>query len=234
MIWIILGVVAIGVLFCFLLAIANHAGERFLERYEEVDKLEVKGELSPVEFVAEINNKYLKRKLKIVEISELASDAYSKGNLFLSSKTLRTKSIASFTIMAHELGHALQDKEGKKIKKLNILRGLGRVLGGFLLPSLLAGGILLLFGEKYFYLAMGLLALGVLIFLLSLFIKLRTISIEKDASKKAIIFLKDYLTESELKESKRFLKDAKLTYWADFLRIFLWWSGMSRKTKLFN
>ena len=78
------------------------------------------------------------------------------------------------------------------------------------------------------------LGVGGFIFLLALFIKLRTISIEKDASKKAIILLQDYLNEKELKESKKFLNDAKLTYWADFLRIFLWWSGMSRKTKLFN
>ncbi|MBP3344959.1 MAG: zinc metallopeptidase [Clostridia bacterium] len=234
MIWIILGVVAFGVLLCFLLAIANHSGERFLERYEEVDKIEVRNDIAPIEFVAQINEKHFNKKLKVIEISDMAADAYSKGNLFLSWKTLKNNSIASFTIMAHELGHALQDKEGNKLKKLNFLRRLGRVLGLLLVPSFLAGGILLLFGEKFFYWGVALLGVGGFIFLLALFIKLRTISIEKDASKKAIILLQDYLNEKELKESKKFLNDAKLTYWADFLRIFLWWSGMSRKTKLFN
>ena len=128
----------------------------------------------------------------------------------------------------------MQDKTGKKLKKLTALRRLGRVLGIIFFPILISGGVLLFFNQTLFIAGLCLLSFAVLIFVLSLIIKLRTISIEKDASEKAIIFLQEILTEKELNESKKFLKDAKLTYWGDFLRIFLWWTGMSRKTRMFN
>jgi len=42
------------------------------------------------------------------------------------------------------------------------------------------------------------------------------------------------LTEDELEIAKQFTNDAKLTYWADFLRLLLWWTALSKKSKLFN
>ena len=72
------------------------------------------------------------------------------------------------------------------------------------------------------------------IFILALVIKLMTIAIEKDASKKALGFLEMILGDEELRTAKSFLKDAGLTYWADFLRIILGWTGISKKSKLFN
>ena len=61
-----------------------------------------------------------------------------------------------------------------------------------------------------------------------------SLAIEKDASKKALKFLDEFLSEDEVKKCKAFLNDARLTYWADFLRACLGWTAMSRKTKLFN
>ena len=79
-----------------------------------------------------------------------------------------------------------------------------------------------------------LLGIAVLIFLLALILKLVTISIEKDASKKGIVFLEEILDDLEMKRAKRFLKDARNTYWADFLKIVLFWTALSKKTQLFN
>ena len=229
---IIISVIAVAVLLCFLLAVANFSGERFLERFEQMNKIEIKGETSPVDFVSQMNEKYFEGSLKFVKIDGVATDAYSKGRLLLSEKTLSLNTIASYTIIAHELGHALQDKSGKKLKRLVVLRKIGRFLGLLFTPLLVGAGVLLVLGIVKW--AIAFVALSALIFLLALLVKLRTISIEKDASKKAIVFLKDYLTDNEMKMAKRFLKDAKLTYWADFLRILLWWTAMSRKSKLFN
>ena len=39
--------------------------------------------------------------------------------------------------------------------------------------------------------------------------------------------------KDEMKKAKRFLKDARLTYWADFLRAILGWTMLSKKSKLF-
>ena len=109
-------VIAVLLLFCFLLTIANFSGERFMERYQEMQtKFTIKN-LSPIQFISIINNKFFDGKLKIIQISTLAGDAYSKGKLFLSTDTINKPSLASFTIIAHEMGHALQDKTGKKGK----------------------------------------------------------------------------------------------------------------------
>lgn len=231
-VWIIVGVIAFAVLLCFLLAVANFSGERFFERFEEVNKIEVRGNHMPLKFVDDVNKNTFEGKLQVVQISGIATDAYSKGKLFLSTNTIGVNSIASYTIIAHEMGHALQDKKGKKLKHMIALRRFGKFLGMLFAPSLIAGLVLLPF--SYFTWAFVLFGLAGFILLLSLFVKLRTISIEKDASAKAVSFLNEYLTDNEMKIAKKFLKDAKLTYWADFLRTLLWWTGMSRKSKLFN
>lgn len=230
---IIICVIVLAVLLCFLLAIANFSYDRFMQKYKELDKVPLQSSLTTIKFINLINYYVFKNKLQILQISQLAGDAYANGKLFLSTRTINNNSLASITIIAHELGHAKQDIEGGKLKRLKFLRYLGKALGVLLPLCLIAGIILLFFGEIYFTYGLILLGVGAGIFLLALFNKLLTISIEKDASSKAILFLQDYLSETELKKAKRFLKDARLTYWADFLRIILGWTGISKKSKLF-
>ena len=233
--WIIIGcVIAFALLLCFLLAVANFSGDRFMEKYERMNQREANTSLTPIQYIDYLLNKFFKRNMEIVQISNVAGDAYSAGKLFLSGNTLRMKTLASYTIISHELGHAMQDIEGNKLKRLHFLRRLGRVLGILLMPSIIAGIILLFFGETLFIVGLILIAVGVLIFILALVIKLMTISIEKDASNKAMTFLAEIFDENQLKECKKFLNDARLTYWAEFLRIILGWTGVSRKGKLFN
>ena len=231
---IVLVIICVLLLLCFLLAVANFSGERFMEKYEEMNKQYPNNNLTPLGFISTLNKTQFGGKLQIVQISEVAKDAYAKGKLFLSTQTLRNPSLASFTIIAHEIGHAYQDKTGKKLKKLNRLRKIGRLFGVLLTPSIIAGVVLMILGHDLFYWGVAVAGFGVFIFVLALIIKLRTISIEKDASKNAIKFLEQFFDENDLKKCKIFLNDARLTYWADFLKICLGWTAMSRKTKLFN
>lgn len=232
---IIIAVLAAAVLLAFLLAVANFSGDRFLEKYKELDKVGAYCDLTLLEYFEYLNHKYFDNKIAIVQISNLAGDAYSKGKLFLSGNTLSKQSLASYTIVSHELGHALQDKEGNKLKRLWNLKKIVKFFGFLFLPSIIAGGILAIIGQNLFIPGIALLAFAVLIFMSSLMIKLITISIEKDASKKGMSFLREVLRdEKQLKQCRRFLNDAKLTYWGDFLRVILGWTGLSRKTRLFN
>ena len=231
---IIIAVVAGVALLCFLLAIANFSYDRFMDRYEYFDQKEINSRFSVLEYINYLNKKYFDDKIKIVQISNIAGDAYSSGKLFLSTKTLNTNSIASFTIVSHELGHALQDKEGNRLKKLHKLRKLGKILGYLMTPSIIAGAILAIIGSDLFIPGLILIGFGVLIFFLALIIKLATISIEKDASKKALVFLREVTDAKQVKQCKKFLNDARMTYWGDFLRIVLFWTAMSKKPKLFN
>ncbi len=234
-VWIIIiGVIAIAVLLCFLLAVANYSGERFMEKYNEYNNIDANINMTPLQFINYIASRHFKNRLEIVQISNVAYDCYSKGKLFLSGNTLNLNTLASYTIISHELGHALQDERGNKLKRLHFLRRFGKVIGMLLFPSLIAGIILMFFGKTLFIVGCCLIGLGVLIFILALVIKLMTISIEKDASKNAIMFLSEVFEEKQLKLCKKFLNDARLTYWAEFLRIILGWTGASRKSKLFN
>ena len=226
-------VIAVAVLLCFLLAIANHSGEKFMDQYKQMNNIQAETNFSPIDFINFIHQKYFKTKLEIVQISNIAGDAYSKKKLFLSGDTLYKKTLASYTVIAHEMGHALQDEQGKKLKRLNFLRKLGKALGTFLSPCLVGGIILMLF-DNLFIIGVSLVAFAVLIFILALIIKLATISIEKDASEKALDFLNEILDEHQVKKCKKLLSDARLTYWGEFLRIILFWTGASKKGKLFN
>lgn len=233
--WIIgLIVIGVAIIFCFLLAVANFSGERFFEKYEKLNGVKVSCFLSSLEFVKEINNKHFSGKLKLCKTDKMAGDAYAEGMLILSENTLTHSSLASFTIISHEMGHARQDGEGNKLKSLNRLRKIGRVIGFFLIPLLLAGGVIMIVFPHLFYVGLGLACGGGLIFLTALFIKLRTISIEKEASKYALDYLGEYLNEKELVSCKKFLSDARLTYWADFLRTLFAWTFLTKKSKFFN
>lgn len=236
MIWIIIiGVVGVAVLLAFLLAIANFSGERFFEKFKEMDNIPAYCELTILEYFQYLNHKYFNNKIVIIQISNLAGDAYSKGKLFLSGNTLSKESLASYTIISHELGHALQDKEGKKLKILHFLKRFIKILGFLFIPSIIAGLILTIIGSSLFIPGLCLLGFAGLLFLSGLMIKLATVSIETDASRKGMEFLKEVMhDDKQLKKCKRFLNDAKLTYWGDFLRAIFAWTGLSRKTQLFN
>ena len=226
--------IGILVLLCFLLAIANFAGERFFEQYEKYNKIRPSTNISPLEFVCLINQKFFANALKIGKTDVKAGDAYSRGVLILSNDTLTTQSLASYTIISHEMGHARQDKEGKKLKKLSFLRRFGKIIGVFLVPLLIAGGLVILLDKELLILGIGLLSGGVLIFLIALVIKLKTISIEKEASTFALDYLREILSEEEVKKCKSFLNDARLTYWADFLRTLFVWTFLTKKNKMFG
>ena len=231
---IIISCIVIAIVFCILLAIANFSGEKFFGRFQEMNKKEAYTSLTPLEYIALLNRKYFDGKLQIVQISKLAGDAYSKGKLFLSADTINKNTLASYTIISHELGHAKQDKDGKKLVRLNRLRRFNRAVGTLMLPSFIAGVILAIIGQNLFIYGMLLIGVGFLIFILALLTKLIMISIEKDASKNAVVFLSEIFQGKQLKECKKFLKDARLTYWGDFLKALFGFSFFSKKTKLFN
>ena len=52
-----------------------------------------------------------------------------------------------------------------------------------------------------------------------------------EASKNAIVFLSEVINEKELKQCKKFLNDARLTYWGDMFKTLLGWTMLTRKRK---
>lgn len=233
--WIIIIMVIAFLLFiCFGLAVANFALDKFYDVFEEIDKIYAQTELSPWQYIDILNQKYFDGEIVVKTISNVAGDAYSKKTLYLSGATQSSQSLASFAIISHEMGHALQDKQGSKLKTLNFLRRFGKVLGWFLMPMFIGGIVLMVGWAELFWVGVGLLAGCALTLILALFIKLRMIAIEKQASAFALDFLKEILQEEQVKQCKKLLDSARLSYWADFFRTLLAWTFMTKKTKLFS
>ena len=135
--------------------------------------------------------------------------------IHISEDKIDKKSITSISVVTHEIGHAIQDKENYKplklrqtlIEKTYVLQRIGSFLLIIGLPSIFA------FTKNPFitFLAgimiMGCLSTNVLIHLI-------TLPVELDASKKALNILKKYVPNKNLKQCKSVLRAAALTYLA--------------------
>ncbi len=236
---IIIAVIVLIVGICFCLAIASFGYDRFYDNLVALSKVTIENSgLTAYDYVQAVNATKFGSKLEIVAVSGMTDDAYGGGKVFLSQNTLQSNSVASFAIISHELGHALQDKEGK-LKKLIIFRKLIRFLGFLFVPLLVVGLVLFLIGN--FWLTEGSFWLiGIILMsgagfsiLLALLLKIVTISIEKDASKRALVLLESVLNKNELKMAKKLLNSAKLTYWGDFFRAIFGWTRLTKKGKIF-
>lgn len=126
--------------------------------------------------------------------------------LRLSDTTYNSTSIASIGVAAHEAGHAVQDAikmpllsfQMKIVPVVNIASTLS-------IPIFLIGLLLNIF---------NLVNLGIILFSATLAYQLITLPIEFDASKRALVTLREYniLNENELDGVKKVLRAAALTY----------------------
>jgi uncharacterized protein len=125
----------------------------------------------------------------------------------LSEGVAQKSSVASVAIVAHELGHALQHQKGTALIQVRNL----------LLPAITISPqiayILIILGLSLRL--SGLFELGILFYSLVVFFSLLTIPIEFDASRRALILLKNsniMNTETELNGAKSVLRAAGFTY----------------------
>ncbi len=233
--WILLIVLGVVVLISAMLSIANYSHDKLFSLHEEMKIKPADTSITVLEFISSVNNLKLDGKLKVSRTKQYIGDGYARKSktLILSDDTLNGGSISSFAISAHELGHALQDKEGNILKVKHFLKKLVWILGKLFLPCLVVGLILLFFPE-YFTIAIALMSTSAGIFLLTGFLRLFIVYIEKDASKRAIVLLKEFLPPSDLRLTKKYLNTARLTYWSDFMTLLFGWTGLTRKKKIFG
>lgn len=235
-IWILIGVGIAIILISIMLSIASFSSERFMQIYTKANSTPAKTDLNIMDFVHNLNHLKLKGRIKFTQTKNDVDNFYipKTKTVALSRETLTSNSIASFSIVAHEMGHAMQDMEGKKLKRLNFLRVFGNFVGYLFLPAILVGIVLLILGGGYLFYSIISFSIGGGIFLLAVLIKAITISIEKDASNKGIEFLEEILPADDIKECKKLLNYARLTYWGDLFRLLFSWTFLTRKTKMFR
>lgn len=127
------------------------------------------------------------------------------------SQSSVVNSVASVAVVAHELGHAMQDKESYALLKLRgaivPIVNIGSTIG----PWLFMGGALLGLGST---LGSGLAWLGVIGFGLAALFALVTLPVEFDASRRALAMIQDnrLLSDEEMGGAKQVLDAAALTY----------------------
>ena len=120
-------VIGIGVVFllilCFCLAVANFSFDNFKEKRDEARRYGNSLDMTVEEFVEDVIAKHLKGNLKI-ETCEEYQDHFRVGAIALSQSTRRSNSLATFSTVSHELGHAIQYEKansqniGKKHRKI--------------------------------------------------------------------------------------------------------------------
>lgn len=132
----------------------------------------------------------------------------------LSDDIANSESLTSLGIVAHEVGHAVQDQQGYPLHRLRTRLAQPLSLMAQVSPLLYIGGFW--FGlESFMLLAIAMLALMAIFALV-------TLPVERDASLRAQGMLKkgDLADEAELKGIRRVLRSAAFTYLANLGRRF--------------
>lgn len=164
----------------------------------------------------ELNN------LKFALTRQKLGDAYSPKyqTLILSEEVCYTASLASLTIVAHELGHAQQDKQNNGLFVLTRILGLiTRLTNSLIMPTLIVGLFLNVFQYPNATTGYILIIVAGCMFILHVLNKILTIPLEYDASRRALKYLKErkIISESEQRKAKKLLNIAAQTYIASLL-----------------
>ncbi len=168
----------------------------------------------------EFGNKILEeQKLTHISINSIKQiDHYNpiEKKIHISEDKINKKSITSISIVAHEIGHAIQDKENYKplkirqllIEKTSTFQKIGSFLIIIGLPSIFGFTKSPLITIISAIIIMGFLSTNVLIHLV-------TLPVELDASfRRALPILKNYVPKENIKQCKTVLRAAALTYLA--------------------
>jgi len=135
------------------------------------------------------------------------SDFYDPRNktVNLSNDVYHGTSVASVAIAAHEVGHALQDKqEYYPLKLRSALLPIASVSSSI-------GWVVLMVG--FLASAMDIALFGVVLLSATLFVQVITLPVEFNASSRALFYLEEnYLYSNEVDMAKKVLSAAALTY----------------------
>lgn len=178
--------------------------------------------------------------VKVGEVKGNLTDNYNPKTktINLSQSTRTTTSVAGIGVIAHEIGHAIQHKEGYlPLKIRNTIVPFANFGSIAFYPLFIIGFILIfvpattLVGEILVWVATALYFLSTLFYLI-------TLPVERNASKRAINLLRESgtLSEEDIAPAKKVLKAAELTYVSAlltslvyFLRFFIYVLALVKK-----
>ena len=185
--------------------------------YSKYKKVQNSKGITGAEAARDILDKHGLSNVYVTETNGTLSDHYDPKRkvVRLSKEIYRGTTIAAVSVAAHEVGHAIQDKEEYTFMRFR----------SSLVPlvnfSSQAGYFAILIG--IFFELVDLIWLGIALEVIILLFQLITLPVEFNASNRAIeeIQKNNYLVEGEIKGSKRMLSAAAFTYVASVLTALL-------------
>lgn len=214
--------------------IARESVNIFNRKYNKYNKIHVNVDATAGDFALRAVNESEYRGLNVAYVNSPRSDCFSikKNLIIISETTMKTNSVASFATVAHEYGHALQHNSGKlSFRFMTTLSKIMNTFSAFIFPLLLVGCIFKIFGIASEQLSGGLIVAGLVLLTLAILNQIVNISVEFDASKKGLEFLRkyDFMNKKELRMARKFLKSAGWTYVGSFLSYLLCWTLVVKK-----
>ena len=207
----------IGIIILILMLIVFSSRTRIFKTYDKYMKIGNKANMTGKELAFASKRNLELNDLEFALVEDKLADAYSPKfkTLILSREVCDTASLSSLTIVAHELGHAMQHKEDSGLFFLNMLFGkLTRFTNHFIIPLLVLGLASFVFKYPTPDIGITLMIISGILFAMHIIYLVCTIPLEYDASSRALKYLKkyNYVSPSELKKAKKLLGIAAQTY----------------------
>lgn len=189
--------------------LALYAQHKVRSAYERYLRVPTRNGYTGAQTARAILDKNGLRNVEVQLVQGTLTDHYNPGTriLRLSNEVYYGTTVASNAIAAHEVGHAIQharhyfplDFRNKIVPVVNIASNLAWffIIGGLFISAL-----------------NGLLTIGILMFCMAVLFQIITLPVEFDASRRALVELKQeqILSESEIRGGKAVLDAAALTY----------------------
>lgn len=176
--------------------------------YSKYRNVKNKKGLTGQEVARKILDKHGLNDVYVTEVKGTLTDHYDPNRkvVRLSTDVFHGNSIASLSVASHEVGHAIQDKEGYTMIKV---RGAIFPFASFASKF---GYIAIVLGFIFNFLDLAWVGIGLL--LVILLFQLVTLPVEFDASKRALVELESerLLDSCEIVGSRSMLKAASMTY----------------------
>ncbi len=176
--------------------------------YQRFSKVATGKGMTGARTAREILDSYGLSNIDIQQTGGQLTDHYDPRNgvLKLSSGVYHGSSIAAVGVAAHEAGHAVQDAMGYSPFQLRQKLVPVASLGSQMLFPLIIGGLFFRMTELYY--------IGAALYGAALLFQLVTLPVEFDASRRAVVYLRQSgsMSTGELSGVKKVLRAASLTY----------------------
>lgn len=190
-----------------------YAQHKVTSTYNQWVKVPSRGRITGAEAASAIMRKAGIDDVEITETRGHLTDHYDPQHkrLVLSSENYRGSSLAALGVAAHEAGHAIQHKVGYSMLQLRMALVPITNLASQMLPFVIIGGFL--------FQMMGLIKVGIVVYLILTIFQLVTLPVEFDASRRAKreLVAIGVLGNDEMVGVSKTLNAAALTYVAAFI-----------------